>query len=132
MRCASQELDQALTKDIEAFSSSLCQQSPRCRVGRVSVGTGCKVQSAMYVIFQLTLEFYEKKARWLLPAEITNWEVWHLQLFIFDPASEEGTCVTHGSGCGYVLHCYRMAEAPAAVSGPAEREGEGKAGVCHG
>ena len=46
----------------------------------------------LYVIFQLTLEFYEKKARWLLPAEITNWEVWHLQLFIFDPASEEGMC----------------------------------------
>lgn len=45
--------------------------------------------------FQLTLEFYEKKARWLLPAEITNWEVWHLQLFIFDPASEEGGCGLH-------------------------------------
>ena len=44
----------------------------------------------LYELLQLTLEFYEKKARWLLPAEITNWEVWQLQLFIFEPASEEG------------------------------------------
>lgn len=71
VRCASQELDQALTQEIEGFSSTLCQQSSRCRSGK------------------LTLEFYEKKARWLLPAEMTNWEVWLLQVFLFEPESEE-------------------------------------------
>jgi len=42
---------------------------------------------------QLTLEFYErKKTSWLFPAEITNWEVWHIHLAVFDPSSEEGGC----------------------------------------
>lgn len=71
VKCGSQELDLALTQDIEAFAASLCQQSSKCRSGK------------------LTLEFYEKKARWLLPPEIINWEVWHLQLSIFEPMSEE-------------------------------------------
>ncbi len=36
VRCASPELEQWITQQIEGFSSSLCQQSPdRCRSGRV-------------------------------------------------------------------------------------------------
>lgn len=95
MRCASFELDQWITQQIEGFSLSLCQQSPNsCRSGRVRF-CGKNFYSSGFTgvhYLQLTLEFYEKKGRWLLPAEITNWEVWHLQLLIFDPASEEGGC----------------------------------------
>jgi len=70
VRCASPDLDQWLTQQIEGFSSSLCQQGTT-RSGKV------------------TLEFYEKKkGRWLLPAETVNWEVWHLRVAIVEPGTE--------------------------------------------
>ena len=44
-----------------------------------------------YVPVQLTLEFFERrKSRWLLPAETVNWEVWHLELTVTEPQSEQG------------------------------------------
>ena len=52
---------------------------------------GALVLDGSISILQLTLEFYErKKTSWLFPAEITNWEVWHIHLSVFDPSSEEG------------------------------------------
>ena len=43
---------------------------------------------------QVKLEFYErKKGRWLLPAEVSNWEVWSVQLDLTHPRSDDGVCV---------------------------------------
>lgn len=72
VRCASEELDEWLGDKIKGFTSSLCQQ------GGTNSG-------------KISLEFFErKKARWLLPPEVVNWEVWHLHLVIIEPSSDQG------------------------------------------
>lgn len=68
-------MDEWLSQQIEGFASSLCQQ------GTIKSG-------------KLTLEFFERrKGRWLLPAETVNWEVWHLELCVTEPQSEQGMTV---------------------------------------
>lgn len=61
--CSSDELDKTLKRDIHAFSEQLRSND--------SLGAG-----------QITLEFFEKKKRWVRTPESVPWEIWtvHLEL----------------------------------------------------
>lgn len=62
VRCASDDLNRTLTKEVTAFSEQL-RSTDGPRQGQIS------------------LEFYQKKrARWLLPAESIPWEVWNIKV----------------------------------------------------
>ncbi|XP_006818855.2 autophagy-related protein 101-like, partial [Saccoglossus kowalevskii] len=70
VRCSSNELDQALKREISAFKDGL----------RNSEGplTG-----------QITLEFYQrKKTRWPFPSECIPWEVWTIKLNVVTLTNE--------------------------------------------
>lgn len=61
--CTSEQLDRSLKRDIRAFSEQLRSND--------SLGTG-----------QITLEFFEKKKRWVRTPECVPWEIWtiHFEL----------------------------------------------------
>ncbi|CAN7950904.1 unnamed protein product, partial [Ixodes pacificus] len=62
VRCASDELNQNLSKDVLAFSEQL-RSADGPRQGQIS------------------LEFYQKKrGHWLLPTESIPWEVWNIKV----------------------------------------------------
>lgn len=69
--CTSDQLDQTIRRDVRAFSEQL-----RCND---STGTG-----------QITLEFYEKKKRWVRTPESVPWEIWtiHFELLHLSDAEE--------------------------------------------
>ncbi|KAK3099245.1 hypothetical protein FSP39_001499, partial [Pinctada imbricata] len=70
VRVASDSLDDVLRREIAAFRDTLRSTD--------NPGAG-----------QISLEFYQKKrARWLLPAECTPWEVWTVKLDILTLANE--------------------------------------------
>lgn len=59
--CTSEQLDQTLKREIRSFSEQLRSND--------SVGTG-----------QISLEFFEKKKRWVRTPECIPWEVWTVRL----------------------------------------------------
>ncbi|XP_076355181.1 autophagy-related protein 101 isoform X1 [Tachypleus tridentatus] len=70
VRCASEELDKAITREIAAFSDSL-RSTEGSRTGQIS------------------LEFYQKKkARWPFPPESIPWEVWTVKVTIITLPNE--------------------------------------------
>lgn len=67
--CTSEQLDQTLKREIRSFSEQLRSNE--------SLGTG-----------QITLEFFEKKKRWVRTPEAVPWEIWtvHFELLhLTDP-----------------------------------------------
>lgn len=69
--CTSELLDRTLKRDIRAFSEQLRSND--------SLGTG-----------QITLEFFEKKKRWVRTPECVPWEIWtiHFELLHLDDPEE--------------------------------------------
>ncbi|CAN8027823.1 unnamed protein product, partial [Ixodes persulcatus] len=72
VRCASDELNQNLSKDVLAFSEQL-RSADGPRQGQIS------------------LEFYQKKrGHWLLPTESIPWEVWNIKVNVVTLPNEHG------------------------------------------
>lgn len=69
--CTSEQLDTTLKREIRAFSEQLRSND--------SLGTG-----------QITLEFFEKKKRWVRTPESVPWEIWtvHFELVHFSDGEE--------------------------------------------
>lgn len=69
--CTSEQLDHTLKREIRAFSEQLRSND--------SLGTG-----------QITLEFFEKKKRWVRTPESVPWEIWtvHFELLHLDDPDE--------------------------------------------
>lgn len=59
--CTSEQLDQAIKREIRLFSEQMRSND--------SIGTG-----------QISLEFFEKKKRWVRTPECVPWEVWTVRL----------------------------------------------------